>query len=51
MAMKVAKAGYYGGDIQKVLNSPCDLVFAIINYEAFESDYSNAYSELNKEQL
>ena len=50
MACKLAKNGYYGGSPEKVLNAPVNVIFDIINYEAFEGDYSDAYTEMNKEQ-
>lgn len=48
IAVKLAKAGYYGGDPQAVLRAPADIVLAALQYEAFSSDYERTYMELNK---
>jgi hypothetical protein len=45
----VAKAGYYGGDPEKVLSARVDIVMDLIDYEAFTSDYEARYMELNRE--
>lgn len=47
IATCLAKLGYYGGDPMGVLNAPADMVEAILEYEAFESDYEKAYLALN----
>lgn len=48
VAMRLAKQGYFGGDPQKILDAPIDIVLDIMHYEAFESDYMQVYDELNK---
>jgi len=48
-AIRLAKAGYYGGDPDAVKKSPLDTVLAIIQYENFEADLQKAYKELNSE--
>lgn len=48
IALKLAKAGYYGGDIQAVLSANVDHVFTAWEYEVFLSDYEIADYELNK---
>jgi hypothetical protein len=42
-AIKLAKAGFYGGNPQAVLRAPVNIVMNIINYEAFEGDYEAEY--------
>lgn len=46
--MRLAKAGYYGGDPDAVKAAPADTVLTILHYEAFETAYEIAYSELNR---
>ena len=49
IACKVAKAGYYGGDVDKILYEvPYDLVLNAFHYENFINDYEATYFELNK---
>ena len=49
IACQLAKAGYFNGSPECVLNAPVNMVYNILNYEEFESDYIKAYSELNKD--
>jgi hypothetical protein len=49
IALRLAKAGYAGGDPERVLKMRADIVLAAIQYEKFVSDYENAFIELNKE--
>lgn len=46
----LAKAGYYGGDPVAVAQAPADVIQSIVEYEAFEGEYQDAYVELNKEK-
>lgn len=48
VALRISKAGYYGGDPEKVLNARIDHVLSILEYEAFNNDYEKVYVELNK---
>ena len=48
VALKVAKAGYYNGDPDKVLQSRVDHVLMILDYEKFSYDYQDVYDEINK---
>ena len=48
VALKVAKAGYYSGDPEKVLQAKVDHVMLIIEYEKFNDDYQDVYMEINK---
>lgn len=50
MAIRLAKAGYGGGDPQKVLEFPADIVLAILQYEQFQMDFEAAYISMNREQ-
>lgn len=47
--MRLAKAGYYGGNPSEVLSAPLDIVLQLIQYEIFENQLEKAYYELNKE--
>ena len=48
IALRLAKAGYGGGDPGSVLKMRADLVIAAAQYEIFVSDYERAYIELNR---
>lgn len=48
LAMRVAKAGYYGGDPSRVLDARVDHVMAILEYERFTNEYQEVEYELNK---
>lgn len=50
VALRVAKAGYYGGDPERVLAARVDLVIAALEYEVFTSDYEREYIRINKEK-
>ena len=50
VALRVAKAGYFGGDPERVLNARVDLVMAALEYEAFTADYEREYIRINKGQ-
>jgi hypothetical protein len=47
IALKIAKAGYYSGDPEKVLMARVDYVLAVLEYEKFTFDYEDVYMELN----
>lgn len=49
IAMRLAKAGYYGGNPQAVLQAPVTVVIGMLEYEGFNDEYENAYMALNKE--
>jgi hypothetical protein len=44
IALKIAKQGYYQGDLDKVLKARCDHVLLIAQYEKFIADFEKAYS-------
>jgi len=46
--MKLAKAGYYGGNPDAVLEAPLNTVLAIIQYENFTRDVESAFRDLNQ---
>lgn len=50
IALRIAKAGYYGGDPEKVLKARVDMVIQVMDFEDFGSDYLNVYYEINKNQ-
>ena len=45
--VRVAKLGYYGGDLAAVRAAPCDDMQTIMEFEAFESDFEKEYIALN----
>ena len=48
LSFRLARSGYWGGDPEKVLNAPLDLVLGAAEYEGFISDYENSYMKLNE---
>lgn len=50
MAMRLASSGWWGGDPEKVLSAPADLVMAAAQYEFFKAEYERTYMEMNKEK-
>lgn len=48
MALRLAAAGYYGGDVERVLAARGDLVLAALQYEVFKGEYEDVFVELNK---
>jgi len=44
----LAKAGYFGGDPERVLNAPADIVIETFEFEVFQSEYSDVEYEINK---
>jgi hypothetical protein len=48
IALRLAKAGYGGGNPERVLKMRADMVMSIVQYEGFVADYERAYIELNK---
>jgi hypothetical protein len=49
IALKLAKAGYWQGDIGNIMKAPASEVLAVAQYETFVSEYEQATFELNKE--
>jgi len=49
VALRLAKAGYAGGDPERVLSMRADIVIAALQYEAFIDDYERAFIDINKE--
>ena len=49
IALRLAKAGYAGGDPERVLKMRADIVLAAVQYEGFVNDYESAFIELNRE--
>lgn len=49
MALRLAGAGYCGGDPERVLAMRVDLVMAALQYELFKDDYQRAAIELSRE--
>jgi hypothetical protein len=50
IALKLARAGYGGGDPERILNMRVDLVIEAAQYEQFCNDYESEYIELNTEK-
>lgn len=48
VAVRLAKEGMFGGDPQRVLRAPCDLVFASWHFLQFQSEYEETLTELNR---
>jgi hypothetical protein len=48
VALRLAKAGYGGGDPARILEMRADLVLAAVQYENFSREYEAAYIDLNK---
>ena len=48
VALRLAKAGYYGGDPGRVKDAPVDDVLNAFAYEGFVSDYESVEYELNR---
>jgi hypothetical protein len=49
IALRLAKAGYWGGDPEKVLSAPADMVISAMQYEMYQQEYERTWVELNKE--
>lgn len=47
IALKLARAGYGGGDPMRIMEWPADIVVAALQYEKFRGDYEQAYLNLN----
>jgi hypothetical protein len=47
LAVSLAKKGYYGGDIDKLLSLPLSRFFDILLIENFYADYENQLHLLN----
>lgn len=50
IALKLAKAGYWQGDVGRIMAAPASEVMAVAQYETFVSDFERATFELNKER-
>lgn len=45
--MRLAKAGFYGGDPENVLNARADIVMQTYHYENFTRELDATFTELN----
>jgi hypothetical protein len=50
VALRLARAGYYSGDPERVLKAPVDIVLAALHFEAFKHEYERTYYALNTER-
>jgi hypothetical protein len=48
-AFKLAEKGFYGGDPEKILSAPVNIVLDLIRYEGFTHDVQRFYKGLNNE--
>jgi hypothetical protein len=49
LCIRIAKLGYYGGSPDSVKDAPVDTIIGILQYEKFESEYTETARELNNE--
>ena len=47
IALVVAEAGYYGGDIERIFNARGDYVIDVYNFIKFRNDYDAEVRRLN----
>jgi hypothetical protein len=47
LAIRLAKAGYYNGNPDDVLNAPCDMVYSVLKYENEEHKYLECDRSIN----
>lgn len=48
IALRLAKIGFYGGNPERILKAPVDIVLRMLDYEQFEADLSKAYEDIAK---
>lgn len=48
IALRLARAGYGGGDPEKVMEMPADIVMAAVQYENYVAVYERTYIKLNE---
>jgi hypothetical protein len=48
-SLRLARAGYGGGDPEKIMAMRVDLVLAALEYEGFVSNYERTWVEINRE--
>lgn len=51
MALFIAKAGYYNGNIDEIMNSRVDYIINTFHYELFTKEYDTTLTELNKKDI
>lgn len=49
MAIRIAKAGFFGGDPEAVLRAPTDIVLKVLSFESEQIRYMDCYEAINKE--
>lgn len=47
-ALRLAKTGYYDGDVDRIMKVPVGIFAAMLEYEAFEADYEAEYIAINQ---
>ena len=48
--LKLAKAGYYNGNVEKILKAPSDIILKLFQFEKFNYNYELNFHELNRPQ-
>lgn len=48
MALRLASAGFGGGDPERIMRMRADWVLKAIQYEVFKGEYEDVYLELNR---
>ena len=50
VALRLAKAGYFQGNPDNILQAPVDTVLNILHYEAFDNDYFEASRKMSEDK-
>lgn len=50
IALRLAKAGYMGGDPQRVSGAPVDVVVSMLHYESFLGEYERTWVQMNRKE-
>lgn len=50
MALRLARAGYGGGDPERIMHMRADYVLAMLQFEIGSAEYEEAYITLNQER-
>jgi len=48
IALRLAKAGYWGGDPEKIMSARVDFVLDAFEFELFQVEYEDVLHEMNK---
>lgn len=50
VALRLAKAGYMGGDPRAVQGAPVDVVVSMLQYENFLGEYERTWIHMNRKE-